>query len=96
MKKTYPTFPFVLITALTSCASNDKGHEDQEVPVTMSELPAAVRSTLERESSGGKVTEIEKEVKHGKTVYSADMVVNGIAWDIAVAEDGTVISKKRE
>ena len=88
----------VLSAALATggCSSNGRGHEGKEVAVAMNDLPAAVRATLERESAGGKVTEIERETKDGKTVYSADMVVNGVAWDITVAEDGTVISKEKE
>jgi len=81
--------------AITGCAShNDR--EDDEVTVAMGDVPPAVRATLERESAGGKVTEIEKEMKNGKTVYSADMTINGADWDIQVAEDGAVISKERE
>ena len=51
----------------------------------MTDVPPAVRATLERESAGGKVTEIEKEVKNGKAVYSADMVVNGVAFGLTAA-----------
>jgi uncharacterized membrane protein YkoI len=47
-------------------------------------------------SAGGKVTEVEKEAKNGKTVYGADMKINGAEWDITVAEDGTVISKEKD
>lgn len=86
----------VAIAALSGCASHEGSREENEVAVTMNDVPAAVRATLERESAGGKVTEVEKEVKNGKTVYSADMVINGVEWDIAVAEDGAVISKEKE
>lgn len=90
----------VVVPVIAGCASHEKGldkdHEDNEVTVTMADVPAAVRATLERESTGGKVTEVEKETKKGKTVYSADMVVDGVAWDISVAEDGAVISKEKE
>lgn len=86
----------VSLSVLAGCASHSGHHEDKEVPVAMNDLPPAVRATLDRESAGGKVTEIEKETKNGKTIYSADMVVNGVDWDIAVAEDGTVISKEKE
>jgi hypothetical protein len=81
---------------LGGCACGGKGHEDKEIPVAMSDVPAAVRATLERESAGGKVSEVEKEKKNGKIVYSADLMVNGVAWDITIAEDGTVISKEKE
>jgi uncharacterized membrane protein YkoI len=84
------------VAALTGCACHHTGEEGKEVAVAMNEVPAAVRATLDRESAGGKVTEVEKEMKNGKTVYSADMVVNGVAWDIVIAEDGRVISKEKE
>jgi hypothetical protein len=80
-----------VVVAMAGCASHSS-----EVPVAMGDVPAPVRATLERESAGGKVTEVEKEVKNGKTVYSADMKINGAEWDITVAEDGTVISKEKD
>ncbi len=86
----------ICIGTLVGCASHCKSDEGKEVPVGMNEVPAAVRATLEREAGGGKITEVEKEVKKGKTVYSADLMVNGTAWDITVGEDGTVLSKEKE
>jgi uncharacterized membrane protein YkoI len=81
---------------LQGCASHGDSENDNETPVAMSDVPAAVRATLERESAGGKVTEVEKETKDGKTVYSADLMVNGVAWDITVAENGVVLSREKE
>jgi hypothetical protein len=72
------------------------GCAQKEVTVAPGDVPPAVRATLDRESKGGTVTEVEKEVKKGKTVYSADASVNGTAWDITVAEDGTLLSKEKE
>jgi len=80
------------LLGLTGCAKNS----DNEVTVALADVPAAVRATLERESQGGKITEVEREVKNGRTVYSADATVNGVEWDITVAEDGSLISKERE
>ena len=76
------------VAFLAACAA--------EQPVAMSDLPPAVRATLDKESAGGKVTEIEKEKKDGKTIYSADAMIDGKAWDIAIAEDGKLISKELE
>ncbi|MBS0198175.1 MAG: hypothetical protein JSR77_15585 [Planctomycetes bacterium] len=90
------TSVLVALAALCGCASHGGTHEENETAVSMNEVPAAVRATLERESAGGKVTEIEKEMKDGKTIYSADVEIKGVAWDISVAEDGTVISKEKE
>ncbi len=82
--------------AAAGCACQKDHEQGKEVAVTMNDLPAAVRATLDRESAGGRVSEIERETKKGRTVYSADMVVNGVAWDIAIAEDGTVLSREKE
>lgn len=78
--------------ALASSACSSSREERVEV----STLPAPVRATLDRETAGGKVTESEREVKNGKTVYSFDAEVGGKLWDIAIAEDGTLISKEVE
>jgi hypothetical protein len=72
------------------------GCASHEVPVTIDQVPAAVRATLTRESTGGKITEVEKEIRDGKNVYSADITLNGEEWDLTVAEDGSVISKEKE
>ena len=92
------TFPalVVCIGTLVGCASHGESGQGKEVPVALNDVPAAVRATLEREAGGGKITEVEKEVKMGKTVYSADLMVNGVAWDICVSEDGRVLSKEKE
>ena len=34
--------------------------------------------------------------KDGKTVYSADIELSGVTWDITVAEDGKVLSKEQD
>ena len=92
MKTKYLGVGSVVVVLLAGCAS----HKSQEVAVNLADTPSAVRATLERESAGGKITEVERETKKGKTIYSADLVINGQAWDIAVAEDGTVLSKEKE
>ena len=84
------------VGTMVGCASHGKTDEGKEAPVAMNDVPAAVRATLEREAGGGKISEVEKEMKNGKTVYSADLMVNGVAWDICVGEDGTVLSKEKE
>jgi hypothetical protein len=47
---------------------------------------------LKRERAGGKVSRIEKKTKGGTMVYSTVTMVDGIAYDITVAKDGTVIA----
>lgn len=83
-------------TTLVGCASMREEESENEVAVTINDVPAAVRASLEHESVGGKITEIERETKDGKTVYSADIELSGVTWDITVAEDGKVLSKEKE
>jgi hypothetical protein len=73
------------------CASGEK-----ETPVAMADLPAAVKATLDRETVGGEVREAEKELKNGKMIYSFDAKIAGKCYDIDIAEDGTLISKKAD
>jgi hypothetical protein len=37
---------------------------------------------------------VDKETDDGKTVYEADVTLNGHNYEIRVAPDGTLISKK--
>jgi hypothetical protein len=76
------------------CAWPSGKQKREELAIT--DVPAPVRATLERESAGGALTEIERRVAGGSVAYSADIVVKGAAWELTVAEDGAVLSKERE
>lgn len=86
----------LILTSLGACAHKGHKRDDAEQAVTMEQLPAPVAATLNLEAAGGKVTELEKEFKHGRSVYSADVEKDGKTWDIKIAEDGTLVSKKLE
>jgi hypothetical protein len=80
--------------ALVGCKSSEG---KSEVKVAMADVPAPVKATLEHEAAGGKITEVEKETKNGKVVYSADVTDKaGKKWDVDVGEDGKLISKERD
>jgi hypothetical protein len=90
---------FAGVTAPLGCGGDKQhrsGERTAEIPMTMADLPPVVRTTLEKESAGGKVMEIEKENKAGQTIYSADVLLQGKTWDIAIAENGKLISKELE
>lgn len=76
------------------CAWPSGKQKREELAIT--DVPAPVRATLERESAGGALTEVERKVKGGRVACSADIVVNGAACDLTVAEDGAVLSKDSE
>src|SRR5262245_59492082 len=85
-----------LAAVLGGCATTGEKEKEHETVVTMDQLPAPVKATLEKESAGGKVIENEKETKDGKTVYSADVMIKDQKWDIMIGEDGKVVSKEKD
>jgi len=52
-----------------------------------------VKATIDQESKGGTVKEIEKLSQDGKTVYGAEIVMNGKEQETIIAEDGAVIKR---
>lgn len=75
-------------------ASAASEHEENEVKVSFKEAPSAVQKTLEREAGGAGIETVDKEQKDGKTVYEADAKIDGRNFEIVVAGEGTLISKK--
>jgi hypothetical protein len=76
--------------------AKDKGEEDEgnEQKIAFAQVPPAAQKTLTDEAKGNKIDTVDKETKDGKTVYEADSVINGKNYEIKVAEDGTLVSKK--
>ncbi len=72
----------------------DGEHEDNEVKVTLDQVPAPVKATLEQESKGGTIGEIEQETEHGQTVYSAALVVNGKKTEVELDAGGKVLKRE--
>jgi len=92
-------FGLVLVASLaivgcTNMHAEDNEKEGDEVKIKFAEAPAAVQATLRKESNNAAIDTIDKETDEGKTIYEADAMVNGENWEIKVAEDGHLISKK--
>ena len=83
---------------LGGCAAvhgEDEAKEENEVKVKIEDVPAPVKATLLREAEGQEIKTVDKEtVTGGKTVYEADVKMNGTNWEIVVAEDGKLVSKR--
>jgi uncharacterized membrane protein YkoI len=77
--------------AVVAASMGDKDKDEQEQQVTLEQLPAAVRATLESEAAGGTITEIVKETKDGAVVYEADVTKDGKKLEVKIAEDGKLI-----
>jgi uncharacterized membrane protein YkoI len=97
MKKSWLAVAFVGL-GLMGCASihhgEEKDSDDNEVKISMDQTPAPVQATLQTETSGGKITDLDKETDDGKTIYEADATIGDKAYEIKVAEDGTLLKKK--
>jgi uncharacterized membrane protein YkoI len=62
----------------------------QEKKIDQSTLPPAVQKTVQEQSKGATIKGYSTEREHGKTVYEAEMMVDGHSKDIQIAEDGTL------
>lgn len=72
----------------------DEKDEHDEQKVSIDQLPAAVVATAKKELPDGKITDADKEMKHGMTIYEMDIMSGGTNFEIKTKEDGTFISKK--
>lgn len=68
--------------------------EEKEERVTIDQVPAAAKATIEREGKGATIKELYKETEGGKLVYGAEIVRDGKASEIHVSGDGTVTKRE--
>ena len=100
MRRTIQLLSVLLLTTAMSCAAQGKEKEEKEekegdeTKVQFSQVPQAVQTTLKEESHGATIATVDKETDEGKTIYEADVDIKGKNYEIKVAEDGTLISKK--
>lgn len=69
---------------------------DDEERVSLSQVPAAARATIQKYATGAKIMEIEKSVKDGKTIYEVEIKLGGAERDFMVASDGTFLGWEQE
>ncbi len=62
----------------------------QEKKIAQSALPAPVQKAAQAQSQGATIKGFSTEKENGKTVYEAEMIINGHTRDIQFATDGTV------
>lgn len=72
----------------------EQEHEENEMKLSMNDVPMAVKDAVMQAAPGGKVLGYEKEMKHGMTVYEAEVMSGKDKWEIKVDESGKVLSKK--
>jgi uncharacterized membrane protein YkoI len=64
--------------------------------VTISELPPAVRQSVERETRGATIRELSKETENGRVYYEAETSVNGKQREILFDESGKVVKVEQQ
>src|SRR5215831_4399899 len=70
--------------------------EENEQTVKMSNLPAAVQTTIKDKAGSNKIEKIEKKTEDGKTVYEAVVNKGGKEWSIEVSESGKFLKEYQE
>jgi hypothetical protein len=65
--------------------------DDEELP--FDGCPAAVQATLRSEAFGEKVDAVARDMKYGVTIYQTVVNHKGKAYQVVVAEDGTLVEK---
>ena len=61
-----------------------------EDAISIDKVPAAVKTAIEKETAGNKITEISKEKHRGITIYEVDYVKDGKKREVSFTEDGKV------
>lgn len=72
----------------------EKEWEEEDERIPLSDCPMAVQKTFRKEAFGAKIETVEKELVYGRTIYEADAVIDGNTYEIKVAAEGALISKK--
>ena len=76
---------------VTGCATN-KEEKAKEQRVTVAQMSAPARATVEKMTAGGKVDQVDKEVERGKVVYDVEATVGGKHLEYLIADaDGAVL-----
>ena len=66
---------------------------DDDETLKLTELPAPVRATVQREVKQGTITDIEKDQENGNVVYEVEFTDAGKNWEIDIAPDGKLLQR---
>jgi uncharacterized membrane protein YkoI len=87
----------IIIVALAGIAAGCASHKEhagqkKEERVTVAQMSAPARATVERVTAGGKVDQVDKEVERGKVVYDVEATVGGKHVEYLIADaDGAIL-----
>ena len=67
---------------------------DQEL--SLQQVPAPVRATIEKHAGQGEIVEIEREIENGQVVYEAEVIVDGEEIELLVSAAGEFLGAEAE
>jgi uncharacterized membrane protein YkoI len=70
--------------------------QPEEQPVSLKNLPRAVRATIKKRAGGGEIREIEKKIADGRVVYEVEIFANGKETDILVSAKGKYLGTDQD
>lgn len=84
------------VLVFSSCASTEKEGKGEE-RVSLAQMSGPARATVERETAGGRIESIVKEIEKGKVVYDVEATVGGKHVEFAIADaDGSVLGTETQ
>ena len=87
---------FALVAALLTLVGVNTAPVFGGKDVSLSEVPQAVRATIERELKGVEIDDLERDKDDGKIVFEVEAKDDGRDIDLKIAEDGTLLQKEEE
>jgi len=95
MRKTIVAISIAIIGSL-ACPVFLTAAEENEQTVKMTDLPAAVQTTIKDKAGSNEIMKIEKKTEEGKTVYEAVVNKKGKEWSIEVDANGKFLKQYEE
>jgi uncharacterized membrane protein YkoI len=80
-----------LVAACQSTKTATEQKEDATDRVSLADLTAPARATVENLTAGGTIEKIDKEVEKGNTVYDVEATINGKHMEYTVGTDGALV-----
>ena len=84
----------VVAATLVAAGCNSSNREENEVEVTLDQVPQAARDALARESGGAPMGTVRREMENGRPVYEATFSSGGKSWEVEVDENGKVLDRE--
>jgi hypothetical protein len=82
----------ILITLVCAALSLTAAEER----IQRKDLPPKVEQAVQAQSAGATIRGLTQETEHGKTLYEAEMIVNGHGKDVSFDSAGIVVSVEEE